>query len=174
MTILAESWEQNLGGYELDICLANMIADRFDKISNKPSVKDNARVMLRVIREAKRFKEVLSANKFVMVGIEELAYDIDFSKKIERSEFEEECGHLFSKVIPPIEEVLKKANLSASDLDLVEIIGGGVRIPHVQDQISEYLKKDVSMHINGDDSMALGTSLIAANMTNSFRVVVAD
>ena len=174
LTVLGESWENRLGGYELDICLANMIADRFDQQSKKPSIKDNAKIMLRVIREAKRFKEILSANKFVMIGIEELAYDIDFQKKIERSEFETECGHLFEKVVPLLDEVLLKANVTASDLDLVEIIGGGVRIPYVQDQISQHLKKDVNMHLNGDDSMALGTSLIAANMTNSFRVVVAD
>lgn len=172
--VLAESWDSTLGAYELDLCLANFIARDFDAKFGKPTVLNNAKVMHKILRDAKKIKEILSANKVAMAQIEELAYEIDYSRKIERAEFETECKHIFDQVAKPLENALTKANLQKSEIDLVEIIGGGVRIPKVQELIKQFMDKDVSMHINGDDSMALGTSLMAANMTSTFRVMVPE
>lgn len=174
LDVLGETWDTTLGAYELDLCLSDMIATRFDNISKKDSVKTITKAMLRTTREAKKFKEILSANKNTMANVEELSYGIDFAKKIDRVEFESECRHLFDRVIKPVEDVLAKANMEKSEIDLIEIIGGGVRIPRVQEQIKNYMGKDVSMHLNGDDSMALGSSLIAANLTSTFRVLVPE
>ena len=116
----------------------------------------------------------MSANKVTQANVEELAYNIDFSKRLDRDEFVSECSHLFDRVVKPIEEVLEKSGLNKSDIDLIEIIGGGVRIPKVQEMIKNYMGKDINMHINGDDSMALGASLIAANLTSTFRVMVPE
>merc|ERR1711957_695906 len=145
------------------------IATRFDQMSKKESVKRMPKPMLRTIREAKKFKEILSANRVTMASVEELSYGIDFSKKFER-----DCGHLFDRVVKPVEDVLKKAGMEKSEIDLIEVIGGGSRIPKVQEQIKNYMGKEVSMHLNGDDSMALGSSLIAANLTTTFRVLVPE
>lgn len=174
LDVLGESWDTSLGAYELDLCLADMIATRFDQMSKKESVKRMPKPMLRTIREAKKYKEMLSANRFTMASVEELSYGIDFSKKFERNDFEKDCSHLFDRVIKPVEDVLKRAGMERSEIDLIEIVGGGVRIPKVQEQIKNYMGKDVSMHLNGDDSMALGSSLIAANLTSTFRVLVPE
>jgi len=88
--------------------------------------------------------------------------------------FDAECNDLFKRVVPPIEEVLKRSNLNKEDIDVIEILGGGIRIPKVQDLIRNFMEKEVGMHINGDDSMALGASLMAANLTTSFRVMVPE
>jgi len=58
LNVLGESWDKTLGAYELDICVVHMIRERFDKISKKESVKSNPKAMLRVIKEAKKLKEI--------------------------------------------------------------------------------------------------------------------
>ena len=50
LNVMGESWDKTLGAYELDLCLANMIADRFDKMSKKESVKALEKTMLRITR----------------------------------------------------------------------------------------------------------------------------
>jgi hypoxia up-regulated 1 len=57
-----------------------------------------------------------------------------------------------------------------------EVIGGGVRVPKVQQVLRERLaqakksKLDLSMHLNGDEAMAQGASFYAANISTRFKV----
>jgi hypoxia up-regulated 1 len=36
--------------------------------------------------------------------------------------------------------------------------------------LKTYLKKDLSVHLNGDEAMAFGAAFIAANSSSSFKV----
>jgi len=56
-----------------------------------------------------------------------------------------------------------------------EVIGGGVRVPKVQQVLRERLGQvkpalDLSMHLNGDEAMAQGASFYAANISTRFKV----
>jgi len=55
---------------------------------------------------------------------------------------------------------------------VIEMIGGGMRVPKVQDEIRTALggKLDLGMHINSDESMALGAAFHGANVSTAFRV----
>ena len=59
----------------------------------------------------------------------------------------------------PIDRALAMANLTLSQLNSVELLGGGVRMPKVRKTLDEYFKEsklEVGQHINGDEAMALG------------------
>ena len=61
--------------------------------------------------------------------------------------------------------------MTLSDIDAIELIGGGVRVPKIQEILKSYVgNKDIGAHLNGDEAMALGASFIAANCSPSFRV----
>ena len=90
---------------------------------------------------------------------------------MERSTFENEAKFLVEKLHLPIENVLKKAQKTIEDIDAIEMIGGGVRIPMVQNLLSEYFKgKELGAHLNGDEAMALGAVFQAANYSSVYRV----
>ena len=60
------------------------------------------------------------------------------------------------------------ANLTVSQLNSVELLGGGVRMPKVRKTLDDYFKEsklEVGQHINGDEAMALGEG----NTINGFR-----
>ena len=71
----------------------------------------------------------------------------------------------------PVEEVLRKAGLTIDDVDQVELLGGGIRVPKIQEILSTNLKKsELGVHLNGDEAMCFGSAFIASNSSASFKV----
>lgn len=96
------------------------------------SIRENRRAMTKLLRESNRMKEVLSANKQeVPFFVEGLVDGNDFKTRISREQFENACKPLLSRVLEPIETVLKTTNKTIADLDGIELLGGGVRIPKI-------------------------------------------
>lgn len=50
---------------------------------------------------------------------------------IERKEFEDAAASFFDKVKVPVLDVLSKAGLKIEDIDQIELLGGGIRVPKV-------------------------------------------
>jgi molecular chaperone DnaK (HSP70) len=72
--ILAEA-SQLVGGYDLDLVLLNLLAERFNALKErkgKPDVRENARVVKRMLKEVTKVKDILSANKNVQIKLGEL------------------------------------------------------------------------------------------------------
>ena len=96
---------------------------------------------------------------------------MDFKVLVERSVFEDKSRELINKIHLPIEKVLAKAQKTVNDVDVIEIIGGGVRIPMVQNRLSDYFNgKEIGAHLNGDEAMSLGAVFQAANYSSIYRV----
>ena len=67
--------------------------------------------------------------------------------------------------------MLEKAGITIDQVDMVELIGGGIRIPKIQELLQEKLqKKDLGVHLNGDEAMCFGSAFIASNSSASFKV----
>ena len=114
---------------------------------------------------------MLSSNKQVEVKVPELLDYVTLKCMFERSEFEERSAHLLEKVAAPALEALEKAGLTHDQIDQVEIVGGGLRIPRVSELIKEATKKlEHMVHLNGDEAMSFGSSFIASNNTSQFKV----
>jgi len=73
---------------------------------------DTPRVNARLRKEAKRVKEVLSANSEMHLSIENLTPSDDFFHTITRSEFETLCADLLERSYAPVEQALRQANIS--------------------------------------------------------------
>ena len=161
------------------------------------------RPMAKLRKGANKVKEVLSANEEFVLFIESLTPSIDFRQVIKRTTLEELAADLLNRVTDPIDAALAAAKLTVEDIDEVEIIGGGVRIPSVQQRLRDALGECVpgmrvcraqhppppspgaspvplrlvslprlplGVHLNGDESMALGASFLAANRSKAFNV----
>ncbi len=64
--IVAEAWDETLGGSQLDLVILDLLAERFNSMeerAGKADVRDNPRAVKRLIKESTRIKDVLSANK---------------------------------------------------------------------------------------------------------------
>lgn len=74
------------------------------------------------------------------------------------------------RIVKPVTEALEKAGLTLEDIDDIELLGGGIRVPMVTDALSSNLKKELSVHLNGDEAMCFGSAFIASNSSADFKV----
>ena len=77
--VLSEAWDKNLGGADLDKIILNMLAERFNALKErqgKSDVRENPKAIKRLVKEVSKLKDILSANKQVVIKLGELAdYD---------------------------------------------------------------------------------------------------
>lgn len=74
--------------------------------NTRKDVSKNERAMAKLLIEAQRTKEILSANQEAYPTIEGLYEDVDFRYHVTRQKFEELCSDLLERVVKPIETLL--------------------------------------------------------------------
>lgn len=177
--VLGKAWDASLGGEAFDARLVDHMADEFNAIwdkkrgdGEKKDVRKFARPMAKLRIQANKAKHVLSANNDVPIYIDALHDDVSYQCHLTRAEFEEMCHDLLKRSVEPINHALLAANMTLADIHGVELIGGGMRVPKVQEAIQHALgdKLDLGLHINSDESMALGAAFHGANVSTAFKV----
>ena len=172
--IYGESYDEKLGGKRFDKNLCKLMMKKFDELSirkGKKSVLGNKKVYERIRPSATKYKEVLSANKEVYITVIGVEGGDDLQTKITRDEFEEVNKDLIDKLYSPIEDVLKKTNMTINNISQIELIGGSIRIPAIQEELKKKLGNNsdiLGIHMNGDDSMAFGAAYMCANSSKNF------
>ena len=171
--IVSEAFDKELGTSDLQLSLVKILVEKFDSMKEregKPSVRENQRAMARLKKDSAKILETLSANKFASVKIPELLDYVTLQFNLERETFEAANTEFFSRIAAPANEALAKAGLTAADIDQIQLIGGGIRIPKVFDILTESLGKELSVNLNGDEAMCFGSAFIASNSTSLFKV----
>ena len=172
--IYGESYNEKIGGKVFDKNMVRLMMKKFDSLpqrKGKKSILDNKKIYEKLRPSARKYKEVLSANKEVFITIMGVEGGDDLQTKITRDEFEEINKYLINEVYSPIDDVLKKSNLTINNISQIELIGGSIRIPAIQDELKKNLgeKSDIlGAHMNGDDSMAFGAAYMCANSSKNF------
>ena len=172
--IYGESYNEKIGGKVFDKNMVRLMMKKFDSLpqrKGKKSILDNKKIYEKLRPSARKYKEVLSANKEVFITIMGVEGGDDLQTKITRDEFEEINKYLINEVYSPIDDVLKKSNLTINNISQIELIGGSIRIPSIQDELKKNLgeKADIlGAHMNGDDSMAFGAAYMCANSSKNF------
>jgi len=172
-TAIGKGWDETLGGEEWESRLVEFMADEFNKQrgEGKQDIREVARAMARFRQTALKVKQVLSANQKFPITIQSLHEDKDFKSMITREQFVSMSEDLFARVLSPVKDALEMANITVGDIDQVEIIGGGVRIPKIQTLLKDFFKvKELGVHLNGDEAIVLGSAFRAANISKAFRV----
>ena len=91
---------------------------------------------------------------------------------ISRDDFEAGVKSQLDKVLPTVERAISEAGLQKSDIDAVELLGGAVRTPRVQQLLADFFGSDIELgvHLNGDEAMALGAAFHGARLSPTMRV----
>jgi molecular chaperone DnaK (HSP70) len=100
--------------------------------AERPDVDVHAnggRAWARLVKEANRVKEVLSANVDFTARVEGVVEGYDFKLHVTRAQFEQLIEPLLARAATPAVDALRRANLTIADIDLFELVGGGWRVP---------------------------------------------
>ncbi|KAL8594265.1 hypothetical protein ACOMHN_044209 [Nucella lapillus] len=169
---LAKVYDRDLGGLEISLRLRDHLAKVFDSQKSRPaSVQDNPRAMAKLLKEAERVKKVLSANLEHRAQVEGLLEGEDFAAKVTREDFLGLMQDLLPRVTRPVEEALTTANISMGEITEIILMGGGSRVPKIQELLLEYSgKSDLGKSINTDEAATLGAVYQAAFLGKGFKV----
>lgn len=169
LAVKATAWDRNFGGRDFDKALVDHLAKEF-KGKYKLDIYSHGRAMARTITAAEKTKKILSANQQSPVNIESLMNDIDVAAMITRQEFEAMIEPLLNRTQFPLEQALAQAKLTKEDIDVVEIVGGGSRIPALKERIQAFFGKPLSYTMNADEAVARGCAFSCAILSPVFRV----
>jgi len=174
VTVLAEAWDDSLGGRDFDMRLVKMLMDMHDSSPQKKGkdpVQGNPKIAEKILPQAIKTKEVLSSNKQAAINILGIESGMNLMGSVQKVDFEEKSKDLIDRVYEPIEKLFKISGLTKENITQVELIGGGVRIPKIQEVLKEKMGADlIGVHMNGDDCFAFGTAYLFANSTKHFKV----
>merc|ERR1712012_958306 len=89
--------------------------------------------------------------------------------------FEELCLPHFRKCMPPVENVLKDADVGKGQVHEVVLVGGSTRIPKIQSMLQDFFNgKQLSRSINPDEAVAFGATVQAAILSGEGSEQVKD
>lgn len=169
LAVKATTWDKDFGGRDFDRALVDHLAKEF-KGKYKVDIMTHGRALARTIAAAEKTKKILSANQQAPVNIESLMNDIDASAMITRQEFEAMIEPLLVRTQAPLEQALAQAKLTKEDIDIIEVVGGGSRVPALKERIQAFFGKPLSFTLNADEALARGSAFSCAILSPVFRV----
>jgi len=154
--------DTHLGGDDIDQRLINWMAEEFKKQEGIDLKKDPM--------ELQRLKEAAEKAKVELSSTLQTEINLPFITATEsgpkhlvmtltRAKYEQLCDDLFQKTIKPVEKALKDANIRASDIDEVILVGGSTRIPRVQEIVKDLFGKEAHKGVNPDEVVAIGAAI---------------
>ncbi len=173
--VKATSGNNRLGGDDFDERVINWLADEFKKDNGVDLTKDKM-AMHRLKEAAEKAKHELSSLMSVDINIPYITANQDgplhLERTLTRARFNEMTADLVEKTVGPMKQAMKDANLKASDLDKVILVGGSTRVPAVQEAVKTYTGKEPFKGINPDEVVALGAAIQAGVLTGEVTDVV--
>jgi molecular chaperone DnaK len=154
--------DTHLGGDNFDQKLIDFLADEFNKDEGIDLRKDP--MALQRLREAaEKAKIELSQMLQTDVNLPFITATADGPKHlnltITRSKFESLCADAFNSTLKPVEQAMKDAKMTPSDIDDVILVGGSTRIPKIQELVKNYFGKEPSKGVNPDEVVAIGAAI---------------
>lgn len=169
LAVKSTAWDRNFGGRDFDKALVDHLAKEF-KEKFKVDIYTHGRAMARTIAAAEKTKKILSANQQAPVNIESLMNDVDVSAMITRQDFEAMIEPILARTHEPLEQALAQAKLTKDDIDVIEIVGGGSRLPALKERIQAFFGRTLSYTMNADEAIARGCAFSCAILSPVFRV----
>ena len=160
--VLSTSGDTHLGGDDFDKKLVDYLAEDFAKKEGIDLRKDK-QALQRLTEAAEKAKIELSSVSQAEVNLPFITATQDGPKHLEttltRAKFEELCSDLIDRCGVPVQNALKDAKLSKSDIDEVVLVGGSTRIPAVQNLVEKILGKAPNQTVNPDEVVAIGAAI---------------
>ncbi len=154
--------DTHLGGEDFDNRIVNYFLDEFKKESGVDLKGDNA-AMQRLKDEAEKAKKELSSTNEYEVNLPFITADADgpkhFETKLTRAKLEELVKDLIDRLAEPVEKALKDANLKASEINEIVLVGGMTRMPAVVEKVKSIFGKEPLKGVNPDEVVAIGAAI---------------
>ena len=173
--VRSTSGDTQLGGTNFDTKIVDWLADQFLETEGIDLRKDR-QALQRLTEAAEKAKIELSGVASTEISLPFITATPDGPKHIEtrlsRSQFDGLCGDLVSGLRAPLKQALSDAGLTPNDIDEVVLVGGGSRMPMVQDLVRSLIGLEPSQAVNPDEAVAVGAAVQAGIITQEVQDIM--
>ena len=173
--VLSTNGDTFLGGEDFDLALIEYLADEFKKDSGM-DLRGDPLAMQRLKEAGEKAKIELSSSQQTEVNLPYITADSSGPKhlvvKMTRAKLESLVGELVERSLEPLRIALKDADMSASDIDEVLLVGGQTRMPLVQEKVTEFFGKEPKKDVNPDEAVAMGAAIQGAVLAGDVKDVL--
>jgi len=156
--------DTHLGGDDVDEIVVSWIIDEFKK-DQGIDLHNDKMALQRLKESAEKAKVELSSAMETEINLPFITADAGGPKhlvmKLTRAKFEQLVEPVLKRLMPPVEQAIKDAGLSAKDIEEIVLVGGSTRIPKVQEMVKGYFGKEPNKSVNPDEVVALGAAVQA-------------
>ena len=160
--VLSTNGDTHLGGDDLDERVIHHVADEFKK-KEGIDLRSDPMALQRLKEACEKAKCELSTSVETTLNLPFITADQSGPKHLQmtitRSTFENLIADEIQRLRIPSEKALADAKLSASDIDEIVLVGGSIRIPRVQQLVTEIFGKEPNKSINPDEVVAVGAAI---------------
>ncbi|KAL0211562.1 hypothetical protein RCL1_005188 [Eukaryota sp. TZLM3-RCL] len=160
ITVVASGGDCYLGGADIDRILVDYCLKEFKKQHSHFTVEAvKSRKMDRFKLEVETAKLDLSIVNNAEVVVDDFYNGEDLEITLTRQELENQCSSLFQRCLYTVEEVMKRANIRANQIDAVLLVGGSSRIPKIQEIMERKFGRKVLSIVQPDHALAYGACI---------------
>ena len=160
--VLATAGDNRLGGDDFDDKLTRYFIEEFRKAEGVDLSTDKM-ALQRLKEAAEKAKKELSSATTTNINLPFITATTEgpkhFDMNLTRAKFDELTHELVERTAGPVQNALRDAGLSASELGKVLLVGGSTRIPAVQDKVKQLTGHEPSKTLNPDECVAIGASI---------------
>ncbi|MCM1010812.1 MAG: molecular chaperone DnaK [Fusobacterium sp.] len=173
--VLSTSGDTHLGGDDFDQKVMDWICEEFKK-QEGIDLRSDKQAMQRVKEAAEKAKCELSSVVETNINLPFITADANGPKHLDlsltRAKFEDLSYDLLERCKKPVEQAIKDAGISKSEIDEVVLVGGSTRIPAVQQLVKDYTGKEPNQSVNPDEVVAVGAAVQAGVLAGEVKDIV--
>ena len=173
--VLSTSGDTHLGGDDFDQKIIDWLCEEFKK-QEGIDLKGDKQAMQRLKEAAEKAKCELSSVVETNINLPFITADANGPKHLDlqltRAKFEELSHDLLERCKKPVEQAIKDAGISKSEINEVVLVGGSTRIPAVQALVKEYTGKEPNQSVNPDEVVAVGAAVQAGVLAGEVKDIV--
>ncbi len=173
--VLSTSGDTHLGGDDFDQKIIDWLCDEFKK-QEGIDLRGDKQAMQRLKEAAEKAKCELSSVVETNINLPFITADANGPKHLDlqltRAKFEDLSHDLLERCKKPVEQAIKDAGISKSEINEVVLVGGSTRIPAVQALVKEYTGKEPNQSVNPDEVVAVGAAIQAGVLAGEVKDIV--
>ena len=160
--VLATNGDTHLGGDDFDNRITQWMIDEFKKAEGVDLSGDKM-ALQRLKEAAEKAKKELSTATTTNINLPFITATAEGPKHLDmnlsRAKFDELTRDLIERTAIPVQNALRDAGLTASELSKVLLVGGSTRMLSAQEKVKQLTGKEPSKSLNPDECVAIGAAI---------------
>ena len=160
--VLSTNGDTHLGGDDFDNRITQWMVDEFQRAEGVDLSKDKM-AMQRLKEAAEKAKKELSTATTTNINLPFITATAEGPKHLDmnltRAKFDELTHDLIERTAIPVQNALRDAGITASELGKVLLVGGSTRMISAQEKVKQLTGKEPSKSLNPDECVAIGAAI---------------